>query len=64
MTEKVRKDNDRYQNSYIVRDRYPFADGTTGYFVNIAIAIYKELVNGAMNIVEIRAMNYAITPYD
>ena len=52
------------QNSYIVRDRYPFTDGTTGYFVNIMIAIFKALTEKRNNIIEIRAMNYDLNWFD
>ena len=52
------------QNSYIVRDRYPFTDGTTGYFTNVLTAIYRALSEEKVNITEVRAMNYALNWFD
>ena len=52
------------QNSYVVRDVYPFIDGTIGYFLHELINIYFELSKNNVTVTEIRAMNYPLALYD
>ena len=43
------------QNSYVLRDKYPFRDGTIGYFMNLLGRVQIELTADRINILDIRS---------